>query len=380
MVDFALSPKQLELRKNARAFCDENIRPVARAHDLSGEFPMAVVQKAYDAQLVNGLIPKEYGGVGHTAFDAALASEELGAACAGIGICIDANNLALTPIYVGGNEAQKKKFFGELIEKRGLASFCLSEPDAGSDAGAQKTTAVKKGDKYILNGMKHYSTNGCVADLLTVFCSTDPSKGARGTSCLVVPTNLPGIKMGKKLDKMGQRASCQVEWFFENVEVPAENLLGKEGMGFIIAMKTLDRTRAGVAALSVGVAREAYDVSSKYAMNRVQFGQPVASFQGMAFMFADMYKKIVLSRLVTWQAAWAVDAGSSEVGTLSAISKLFASDTAMEVTTDAVQAMGGAGYSREHIVEKLMRDAKLLQIYEGTNQIQRLVISRNILK
>jgi alkylation response protein AidB-like acyl-CoA dehydrogenase len=380
MVDFALSPKQLELRKNARAFCDENIRPVARAHDLSGEFPMGVVQKAYDAQLVNGLIPKEYGGVGHTAFDAALASEELGAACAGIGICIDANNLALTPIYVGGNDAQKKKFFGELIEKRGLASFCLSEPDAGSDAGAQKTTAVKKGDKYILNGMKHYSTNGCVADLLTVFCSTDPSKGARGTSCIVVPTHLPGIKMGKTLDKMGQRASCQVEWIFENVEVPAENLLGKEGMGFIIAMKTLDRTRAGVAALSVGVAREAYEVSSKYAMNRVQFGQPVSSFQAIAFMFADMYKKIELSRLATWKAAWASDTGSSEIGTLSSIAKLFASDTAMEVTTDAVQVMGGAGYSREHIVEKLMRDAKLLQIYEGTNQIQRLVISRNILK
>ncbi len=380
MIDFALTPEQKKLQQEAREFGDAHIRPVARAHDLSGDFPMDVVQKAYESRIVNGLIPKEYGGIGHSAFDAALISEELGAACPGIGICIDANNLALTPIYVGGNEAQKKKFFGELIEKKGLASFCLSEPDAGSDAGAQKTTAVKKGDKYIINGMKHYSTNGCVADLLTLFCSTDPSKGARGTSCIVVPTNLPGLKMGKKLDKMGQRASCQVEWYFENVEVPAENLLGREGLGFIIAMKTLDRTRAGVAALSVGVAREAYDISSRYAMNRVQFGQPVASFQGMAFMFADMYKKIVLSRLITWQAAWAVDTGASDVGTLSAIAKLFASDTAMEVTTDAVQAMGGAGYSRDHMVEKLMRDAKLLQIYEGTNQIQRLVISRNILK
>ncbi len=380
MINFALSDHQQTLQKTTRAFCDEFIRPVARAHDLSGEFPMAVVKKAYERQLVNGLIPKEFGGVGHSAFDAALVSEELGAACAGIGICIDANNLALTPIYVGGNDAQKKKFFGELIEKRGLASFCLSEPGAGSDAGAQKTVAVRKGDKYVINGMKHYSTNGCVADLLTLFCSTDPSKGARGTSCIVVPTNTPGLRMGKTLDKMGQRASCQVEWYFEDVEVPAENLLGKEGMGFIIAMKTLDRTRAGVAALAVGVAREAYEISSKYAMNRVQFGQPVASFQAMGFMFADMYKKIELSRLITWKSAWAVDTKASDLSTLSAIAKLFASDTAMEVTTDAVQAMGGAGYSREHIVEKLMRDAKLLQIYEGTNQIQRLVISRNILK
>jgi acyl-CoA dehydrogenase len=318
--------------------------------------------------------------VGHSAFDAALVSEELGAGCAGIGICIDANNLALTPIYVGGSEAQKKKFFGELIERKGLASFCLSEPDAGSDAGAQKTTAVRRGDKYILNGMKHYATNGCVADLLTVFCSTDPAKGARGTSCIVVPADSPGLRMGRKLDKMGQRASCQVEWYFENVEVPVENLLGKEGMGFIIAMKTLDRTRAGVAALSVGVAREAFDVSSQYAMNRVQFGQPVSSFQAMGFMFADMYKKIELSRLITWKAAWAVDTKAADIATISSIAKLFASDTAMEVTTDAVQAMGGAGYSRDFIVEKLMRDAKLLQIYEGTNQIQRLVISRNILK
>ncbi len=380
MINFALSDEQNKLVKESRGFCDEFVRPVARTHDLSGDFPMEVVQKAYDRNLVNGLIPKEYGGVGHSAFDAALVSEELGAACPGIGICIDANNLALTPIYVGGNEAQKKKFFNELIERRGLASFCLSEPEAGSDAGSQKTTAVKKGDKYILNGMKHYSTNGCVADILTVFCSTDPSKGARGTSCLVVPTNLPGIRMGRKLDKMGQRASCQVEWYFDNVEVPAENLLGREGMGFIIAMKTLDRTRAGVAALSVGVAREALEISKNYAMNRIQFGQPVASFQGMAFMFADMHKKVELSRLTTWKAAWAVDVNSPEVSTLSAIAKLYASDTAMEVTTDAVQAMGGAGYSRDFVVEKLMRDAKLLQIYEGTNQIQRLVISRNILK
>ncbi len=379
MVSFELSAEQQELVEKTRDFADKYIRPVARQYDESCEFPWPVVQKAYDEGVINGAIPKEFGGAGHNAFDGCLASEELGAACSGIGICIDANNLALTPLLVGGSDELKKKIFGHLIENRGLAAFCLTEPDAGSDAGAVKTTAVRQGDKYVINGNKRFITNGKQAMYHTVFCNTDPGRGARGMSAIVVPADTPGVIIGRELPKMGQRASCQVEIEYKDVAVPVENVIMKENMGFIVAMKTFNRTRSGVAAAAVGMAREAYEVARKWAVKRQQFGQPIVAFQGVSFMLAEMLTKITASRFLVWNAAILTDQ-NKEVGTYSAMAKYYATDAAMEVATDAVQVMGGEGYSKDFIVEKIMRDAKLSQIYEGTNQVQRFVIAKNTLK
>ncbi|MEW6757296.1 MAG: acyl-CoA dehydrogenase family protein [Acidobacteriota bacterium] len=379
MVNFELSKEHRELVEKAKDFADREVRPVARQYDESCEFPWPVVQKAYDEGIINGAIPKEYGGAGHSSFEGCLASEELGAACSGIGICIDANNLALTPLLVGGSDALKKEIFGRLVEARGLAAFCLTEPEAGSDAGAVKTTAVRSGDSYVINGQKRFITNGKQAMFHTVFCNTDPGRGARGMSAIVVPADAPGVIIGRELPKMGQRASCQVEIEYRDVAVPADNVIGKENMGFLIAMKTFNRTRAGVASAAVGMAREAYDVAKKWALNRRQFGQPIASFQAIGFMFAEMLTEITASRFLVWNAALLTDA-DKEVGTYSAMAKYYATDVAMKVATDCVQIMGGDGYSKDFIVEKIMRDAKLSQIYEGTNQVQRLVISKNTLK
>ncbi len=379
MVSFELSGEQQELVAKTRDFADRHVRPVARQHDLSCEFPWPVVQKAYDEGVINGAIPKAYGGAGHGAFEGCLASEELGAACSGIGICIDANNLALTPLLVGGSEELKKQVFGHLVESRGLAAFCLTEPEAGSDAGAVQTTAVRKGGAYVINGHKRFITNGKQALYHTVFCNTDPGRGARGMSAIVVPANAPGVNIGRELPKMGQRASCQVEIEYKDVEVPASNLIGKENQGFLIAMKTFNRTRSGVAAAAVGMAREAFDAAKKWALGRKQFGQPIASFQAIGFMFAQMATQITAARFLVWNAAILTDQ-DKETGTYSAMAKYFATDVAMNVATDCVQIMGGEGYSQDNIVEKIMRDAKLSQIYEGTNQVQRLVIAKNILK
>ncbi len=379
MVSFELSAEQKELVEKTKAFADQYIRPVARQYDESCEFPWPVVQKAYDEGVINGAIPKEYGGAGHNSFDGCLASEELGAACSGIGICIDANNLALTPLLVGASDDLKKRIFGHLIESRGLAAFCLTEPDAGSDAGSVKTTAVRQGDKYVINGNKRFITNGKQAMYHTVFCNTDPGRGARGMSAIVVPADAPGVTIGRELPKMGQRASCQVEIEYKDVAVPVENVVGKENMGFIVAMKTFNRTRAGVAAAAVGMAREAYETAKNWAVKRQQFGQPIVAFQGVSFMLAEMLTKITASRFLVWNAAILTDQ-NKEVGTYSAMAKYYATDAAMEVATDAVQVMGGEGYSKDFIVEKIMRDAKLSQIYEGTNQVQRFVIAKNTLK
>ncbi len=379
MVNFELSKEHRELIEKTKDFADRVIRPVARHHDETCEFPWAVVQKAYDEGIINGAIPKEYGGAGHSSFEGCLASEELGAACSGIGICIDANNLALTPLLIAGSDDLKKRIFGHLVESRGLAAFCLTEPEAGSDAGAVKTTAVRQGDKYVINGQKRFITNGKQAMYHTVFCNTDPGRGARGMSAIVVPTDTPGVVIGRELPKMGQRASCQVEIEYHDVAVPVENLVGKENQGFLVAMKTFNRTRAGVAAAAVGMAREAWEVAKKWALNRKQFGQPIASFQAVGFLFAEMLTEITAARFLVWNAALLTDQ-DREVGTYSAMAKYYATDVAMKVATDCVQIMGGDGYSKDYIVEKIMRDAKLSQIYEGTNQVQRLVISKNVLK
>jgi len=296
-----------------------------------------------------------------------------------IGICIDANNLALTPLLIAGSDDLKKRVFGHLVESRGLAAFCLTEPEAGSDAGAVKTTAVRQGDRYVINGQKRFITNGKQAMYHTVFCNTDPGRGARGMSAIVVPTDTPGVVIGRELPKMGQRASCQVEIEYHDVAVPVENLVGKENQGFLVAMKTFNRTRSGVAAAAVGMAREAWEVAKKWALNRKQFGQPIASFQAVGFLFAEMLTEITAARFLVWNAAILTDQ-DREVGTYSAMAKYYATDVAMKVATDCVQIMGGDGYSKDYIVEKIMRDAKLSQIYEGTNQVQRLVISKNVLK
>lgn len=380
MVDFSLDPKQVEIREKVRDFAQREIIPNARKYDELAEFPWDIIKKAYVEGLMNSPVPVEYGGNGHNIFDSALASEELGAGCVGIGICMDANTLALTPVLLGASEEQKKRFFGQIVETKGVAAYALTEPNAGSDVAGIKSTAILHGDKYILNGQKRFITNGAVSEFVTVFAMVNPEKGARSLSAFVVDTKSPGVKIVSNLKKMGQRASVQTEFVFEDVEVPKENLIGGEGQGFILAMKTFERTRTGVAALSVGNARAAYETALLWGKNRIQFGKPVTVNQGVSFMLADMATEIEAARMVTWHSAWAYDNGQKSKSVLSAMSKLYASDVAMRVTTDAVQVMAGEGYSTDYLVEKMMRDAKLCQIYEGTNQVQRLVIGKAILK
>jgi acyl-CoA dehydrogenase len=327
---------------------------------------------------MNGPIPKQFGGNSFNLVDSALASEELGAGCVGIGISIDANTLALTPLLIAANDEQQKRFYGQIVEEKAVAAYCLTEPNAGSDVQGIKTTAIQHGDKYVINGHKRFITNGEVSTFMTVFALTDPDRGSRSLTAIVVPSDAPGVEIKPHIQKMGQSASVQNEILFHDVEVPVKNRIGDEGYGFIIAMKTFDRTRTGVAALSVGNARAAYETALEWTKNRIQFGKPIFANQAISFMLADMATKVETARLLTWYAAWAYDNKKRNLGKLSAMSKLYASDIAMEVTTDAVQAMGGDGYSRDFMVEKMMRDAKLCQIYEGTNQVQRLVIAKTI--
>lgn len=380
MVDFALSIKEQEIVEKYRDFVNRWIVPNRKKYDASGDFPWEIVKAAYDERIINGPLPVEYGGNGFSIFETSLASEELGAGCTGIGTTLDANSLALTPTLIAATEEQKKRVYGEIIEKKGVAAYCLTEPQAGSDVQGIKSTAILKGDKYILNGEKRFITNGQEACYLTVFAQVNPDKGSRSLTAFLVPGDTPGITMVSKLDKMGQRASVQNQILFEDVEIPVDNRLGKEGSGFVLAMRTFDKTRTGIAAQSVGNARSAFEISRDWAKNRIQFGKPISSNQAIAFMLADMATSIENARLITWKAAWAVDKGEKDASRLSAMSKLYASDIAMDVTTNAVQIMGGEGYSKEYPVEKMMRDAKLDQIFEGTNQIQRLVISKSILK
>ncbi|MGQ9598842.1 MAG: acyl-CoA dehydrogenase family protein [Anaerolineae bacterium] len=379
MIGFSLSPELQEIQARARKFAQEEIRPIAAEYDRKGEVPPGIVEKAKAAGLLNVTIPKEFGGMGYGALEGAIIAEELGAACAGISITILVNGLALTPIQLFGTEEQKERFLRPVAEGAKLAAFCLTERQAGSDAGAIKTTALPDGDEYVINGQKCFITSGGLAEIMTVFALTEPERGPRGVSAIIVPAKTPGIRVTKVEDKMGQRASNTVELTFENVRVPRANLLGKPGRGFAIALQTLDFGRSGVAALSVGVARAALEYALAYAKERQQFGAPIINNQGIAFLLADMAMKIEAARLLTWQAAWMVDQGL-KVTEKSAMAKCFASDTAMEVTTHAVQILGGYGYMRDYPVEKLMRDAKLLQIYEGTNQIQRMVIARELAK
>jgi acyl-CoA dehydrogenase len=376
-VSFALTEEQRALRQLARDFARNEIRPKAAEYDEHSTHPADIIEKAHDVGLMNPHVPAEYGGVGLSIFDGMLIGEELSWGCSGIAVSIVANMLGAAPVVLAGTDEQKRKWLPPLVESPILCSFALTEPNAGSDVSGIQTTAVRDGDEYLINGSKMFITNAGHAAWLVVFASTDPSQGHRGLSAFVVPTDLPGVTVEKHLDKMGQRATDTSALAFQDVRVPPENRLGEEGEGFKIAMRTLDHTRPGTAAGAVGVARAAYEYAVEYSRVRVQFGQPIAMNQGVNFLIADMAAEIEAARLLTWQAAWLLDQGKR--ATLqSSFAKRFASDTAMKVTTDAVQIFGGYGYIKEYPVEKLMRDAKLFQIYEGTSQIQRLVIAREV--
>jgi acyl-CoA dehydrogenase len=378
-VSFELTGEQKDLRSLAHEFAEKEIRPKAAEYDEHSTHPVDVIAKAHEVGLMNPHVPEEYGGTGLPGFDGMLIGEELSWGCAGIAVSIIANTLGAGPVLIGGSDEQKREWLPPLLDEPILCSFGLSEPDAGSDVARIKTTAVRRGDEYVLNGSKTFITNAGHASWTVVFAKTDPSQGHKGLSAFVVPMDAEGVAIEKHLDKMGQRSTDTSAFSLTDVVVPAANRLGEEGDGFKIAMQTLDLTRPGTAAGAVGVAQAAFELAKGYAVERVTFDLPIAMHQGINFLIADMATEIEAARLLTWQAAWMLDNGWGRKATLySSFAKRFAADTAMKVTTDAVQVFGGYGYIKEYPVEKLMRDAKLFQIYEGTSQIQRLVIAREL--
>src|SRR5437588_8572804 len=345
MVDFTLTDEQKNLREMAHDFAVKEIRPVAWEYDKTGQWPEDIIKKAWEVGLMNSHIPEEYGGAGAGYLDGCLIEEELSWGCSGIQTSLGCNGLATAPIALGGSEDVKKKYLGMLTEAPKLASFCLTEPDAGSDVSGMRTTAVKKGDKYVINGSKCFITNGGYADYYTVYAKTDKEAGHRGISAFVVPRDA-GVVVDKKEDKMGQRASNTATITFPEVEIPLNHLVGEENKGFKLAMMTLDRTRPGVAAMGTGVARAALEFAIDYSKERVQFGVPIAMHQAIQFIIADMATKVHLARLATWQSAVLLDQGKRNTLEPSH-AKRYAADIAMEVTTDAVQVYGGYGFIKE---------------------------------
>ena len=376
-MEFAFTEEQEELREMVKEFVEKEITPFAEEMDRNNASTPDLFKKAADMGLLNVIVPEEYGGPGLDSVTVAMIYEELGKGCAGIATSIAANSLASYPVLLKGTEEQKKTLC-DLLNEGGLAAFALTEPGAGSDAGGVATKAVKDGENYVLNGNKIFITNGGLADTYLIFANTRKSGGIRGLTAFVVPRNTPGFSIGKKEDKMGIRPSNTCELILQDVVVPEAARVGREGEGFRIAMNTLDSARPFVAAVSVGLAQSALDIAVKYSKERRQFGQPIASFQMVQAMIADMAMKVETARLLVYKACWLRDQGM-EFSKEAAMSKCYAGDVAMQVTTDAVQIMGGYGYSKEYPVEKKMRDAKIMQIYEGTNQIQRLVIANKIL-
>ncbi len=378
MIDFKLTEEQQQIKDWAHEFAEKEIRPVAAHYDESEEMPWDVLKKAAQQGFIAYGIPEEYGGGGiSSALTHMLITEELFWGCAGIATAIGINGLAATPIMLMGDEAQKRKYLPRFCdsEKVHLGAYALSEPEAGSDAASIKTRAVRKNDHYVLNGQKRFISNGGIANTYVVFATVDPGLGYAGVTAFIVEADWKGVKAGRKEKKMGIRASHTGDVIFEEVEVPCENRLGEEGYGFIGAMKVFEATRPGVAAAAVGVARASFEYALQYAKQRVQFGKPIVSKQAIRFMLADMLMQIDAARLLAWRAAWLIDQGQSN-NLEASIAKAFAADMAMKVTTDAVQILGGYGYLRDYPVEKWMRDAKIMQIYEGTSQIQRVVISQ----
>jgi len=377
-ISFALTDEQKALRELAREFARREIRPRAAEYDERSTHPADVIAMSHELGLLNPHIPAEYGGLELSGFDGALIGEELAWGCSGMATSIVANGLGVAPLLVAGTDEQKRRFVAPLVDEPILCSFALTEPNAGSDVSGIQTTAVRRGDDYVLNGSKMFITNAGHAAWLVVFASTDKSKGRRGLSAFVVPSDLDGVVVERHLDKMGQRATDTSAIAFQDVRVPAANRLGEEGEGFKIAMRTLDFTRPGTAAGAVGVAQAAYEHAVSYAKERVQFGQPIAMNQGVNFLIADMATEIEAARQLVWRSAWLKDQGR-EYGLAAAQAKLFASEVSSRATNAGIQVHGGYGYVEEYKVERYLRDAKLTEIGEGTSQIQRLVIARQIL-
>jgi len=379
-MDHFLTEEQKMIRDLARQIADEKIRPVAAEYDEKEEFPWPILKVIAESDLSGIYIEEKYGGTGGGVVDLCIATEEFSKACGGIAVSYAANALGAYPIILYGTEEQKQKYLPDIAGGKKLAAFALTEAGAGSDAGAVSTTAKKDGDHYILDGVKQWITNGGEAEIYTVIAMTDKAMGSRGASAFIIEKGTPGFEFGKKEKKLGIRSSATRELIFTNCKVPKENLIGKEGLGFIVAMKTFDKSRPGIGAQAVGIAQGALDHALKYAREREQFGRPVSSFQGLQFMLADMGTQVEAARALVYSTAKLIDSGQKDISKLSAMSKLFASDVCMRVTTDAVQVFGGYGYMRDYPVEKYMRDAKITQIYEGTNQIQRSVIASELIK
>jgi len=377
MIDFSLSEEQQQLRDLAHQFAANEIQPKAAEHDRSGEFPLAILRQAWEVGLMNTHVPGEYGGLGLGVLEGCLLAEEIAWGCTGIATAMEANGLAEAPVIVAGTDAQKKQWLAPMVEEFRLASYCVSEPDAGSDVAGIKTRARKVGNDYVLNGEKMWITGASFANWYFVLAYTDPDKKHKGMSAFLVPRETAGVEVGKKEKNLGQHASDTRGVKFTDVAVPAANRLGNEGDGFKIAMAAFDHTRPVVSAAAVGLARHAMEHAVRYAKERSAFGVPIAKHQAVAFMVADMAKDIEAARLLVWLSAWTIDQGQRNT-LQAAFAKASAADTAMRVALDAVQVFGGYGYSTEYPVEKLMRDAKVFQIYEGTSQIQRLIIAKEI--
>jgi acyl-CoA dehydrogenase len=379
MIEFDLTDEQHELKALARRFSENEIIPRAREYDEHETFPMEVCQRAFEAGLMNFGVPREYGGPGLPILDTCLIMEELNYGCSGVSNALSANDLATLPLLVAGNDAQKSEFLGQLVKELTFCAFAITEPDAGSDVASMSTTYRREGDHFVLSGTKHFISNGSRASWIVTFATRDRNLKHRGISCFVFPANLPGITRNRMHGKLGQRAADTAEIVFDEVRIPATALVGTEGEGFKYAMATFDRSRPEIGAIATGVSQRALDECLRYSRQRSAFGQPIANFQAIQFMMADMAINIEAMRLLTYKAAVMVDRGESP-NVISSYAKAFSADACMRITTDAVQIFGGYGYMKEYPVEKLMRDAKLLQIYEGTSQIQRVVIARDLLK
>lgn len=376
-VNFELSDIQKDLQKLARDFAENEIAPQAETHDHEAKFPLEIAKKAHELGLMNPGFPEYAGGMGLGIFEECLMAEELGSACTGIATALGANMLAAAPLLVVDNHDINKEFLAPMMDELQFASYCVTEPACGSDVAGVQTTAVKNGDEYVINGTKQWITGAKYAKWFYVLASTDKSAGHKGLSSFVVPADMPGVTVQKKEDMMGQRASSTHAVTFEDVKIPAKYRLSEEGEGFKISMKAFDKTRPGVAAGAVGIIRSAMEKSKQYAMERSSFGMPIAMHQAVSFMVSEMAMDYEAAKLLTWQAAWMIDQGTRNTKYAS-YAKGFAADAAMKAATNAVQIYGGYGYSREYPVEKLMRDAKIYQIYEGTSQIQRLIIAKEI--
>ncbi len=380
-MDYFLTEEQQMIRDLARRIAEEKIAPRALELDETGEFPWDLMKVIAEADLFGVYLPEAYGGLGGGVMEQCIVVEELSRACSGVAVSYAASGLGCMPILVLGTEAQKKQYLPDIASGKRLAAFGATEANAGSDPAAMETTAVLDGDEYVLNGTKQWITNGGEAEIYTVMAVTDKRKGPRGISAFIVEKDTPGFSFGKKENKMGIRASATRELVFDNCRIPKENLLGgKEGIGFIATMRTFDRTRPGIGAQAIGIAQGALDAAVTYAKQRVQFGQPISSFQAIQHMLADMATQLEAARALVYATARMIDSGAKNFSKESAMAKLFASDVAMKVTVDAVQVLGGYGYMKEYPVEKMMRDAKITQIYEGTNQIQRNIIALELIK